>query len=98
MSARASELGSAEATLLRTWLAAARASVASGATVDISTADIDGRRLLAALGTAVERVMASGGSKRGQSAAARAAAWGALVFGGVSAASGTVAAMATADS
>ena len=56
---RASELGKAEAALLRSegvggvWLEAARASTASGATDAMATEDGGGRRLAAARATEV---------------------------------------------
>ena len=70
----------------------------------MATADGDGRRLAAARATALRMAAAkatvAGGSERGQSASERAAAWGALVFGGYlaapEAASGTAAAQETA--
>ena len=63
---------------------AARESAASGATVAMAMADGDSIRLAvartAALGTAAARATAVGGSEQRQSMAARASAWGALVF------------------
>ena len=61
----------------------ARESAASGAIAAMAMADRYGGRLAAAqtaaLGTAVARATAVGGSEQGKSVAARAAAWRALV-------------------
>ena len=65
-------------------LAAAKALAASEAIAAMETVDGDGIRLAAvraaALGTTAARATEVRGSKRGQSEAARAAAWGDLVF------------------
>ena len=67
----------------------------------MTMADDDGRRLDAARaeasGIATVRETADGGIEQGQSAAAKAAAWGALIFGGATAGLWTTASMATAD-